>query len=57
LPLSLFEYHGHKFYFQDEYYNESKTKKGKTGTGFISLELKREFGFYHDVFDDLVECE
>jgi hypothetical protein len=27
LPSSLFEYHGHKFYGQDEYYYESKNKK------------------------------
>ena len=30
LPLSLFEYHGHKVYSLDKYYYESKTKKGKT---------------------------
>jgi hypothetical protein len=34
-----------------------KTKKGKVETGFISVESKREFDFYHDVFDDLVDCE
>ena len=30
LPPSLFEYYGHKVYSLDKYYNESKTKKGKT---------------------------
>jgi hypothetical protein len=55
LPPSLFEYHGHKFYGQDEYYYESKTRKGKVETGFIPLESKREFDFYHDVFDDLID--
>ena len=55
LPPSLFEYHGHKFYGQDEYYYESKTRKGKVETGFISLESKREFDFYHGVFDDLID--
>jgi hypothetical protein len=34
-----------------------KTRKGKVETGFISVESKREFDFYHDVFDDLVDCE
>jgi hypothetical protein len=55
LPPSLFEYHGHKFYGQDEYYYESKNKKnGKKETGFISVESKREYNLYHDVFDDLI---
>ena len=46
LPPSLFEYHGHKFYGQDEYYYESTNKKGKKDdTGFISVESKREYDF------------
>jgi hypothetical protein len=58
LPPSLFEYHGHKFYGKDEYYYESKNKKGVTKeTGFISVECKREYDFYHDVFDDLIDSE
>jgi hypothetical protein len=53
LPSS--EYHGHKFYGQDEYYYESKNNKnGKKETGFISFESKREYDFYHNVFDDLI---
>jgi hypothetical protein len=58
LPPSLFEYHGQKFYGKDEYYYESKNKKCVTKeSGFISFECKREYDFYRDVFDDLIDSE
>jgi hypothetical protein len=58
LPPSLFEYHGHKFYGKDKYYYESKNKKGDTKeTGSISFECKRDYDFYCDVFDDLIDSE
>jgi hypothetical protein len=37
--------------------NQRTRKESQKKTGFISFEYKREYDFYHDVFDDLIDSE
>jgi hypothetical protein len=52
VPVILGEYRA-QIYSELAYYESKNKKNGKKETGFISVESKREYDFYHDVFDDL----